>query len=1373
MMKKFKSPAGTRIIKVLTVIVIFWILPRSLNAAEPLRFQHLGNRNGLSDGRVDVILQDHSGFLWIGTQDGLNRYDGYAFKVFHHSIGDSAGLSSNWIRALYEDGRGFIWIGTEGGGLNRFDPETEQFRSWKYNPEDSLSLSDNFVRSVTRLDEKRLLIATRDGLSIFEENSEIFRTWKTRNADGSLAEFRDNVTTLARDRQGRLWIGTSDHVYIWTPGQETLQFLRADESPFRVTCITEDGNGRMWVGSRYHGVAVFDRDLTLYARYHHDTVRESSLSNDEIKDIYQDENGSIWLATMHGGLNRFDTETGEFSVYRHNSQDASTLSNNSVRCIYQDRTGILWLGLDGSGIDYTDASLKPFSGYSNQPGNSLDLSSNTILAMLARQNGELWLGTEGGGIDVLKDFTGPCRHFRAGEGLPSNQITAFHEAADTIWIGTKDGLAAYIGSTQRFYSYRNAATPTIANNFINCIAGFPGGRLVLGTNNGLQIFNPLNRTFTKWNPDSSAVLDNENVVSLYSDPSGEFLYAAYLRSGVLKIDLKTDHTYQYRSDAPEPYRITSNFVQYIMKDTRNRIWIATRNGLNRLDTTGVIQQYSRESALPGNVITGILEDHEGSFWISTSNGLARYREDRNLIVSYDAEDGLLGNQFWPRSCTSFADTLLCFGGNNGLTVFSPKNVETRRPRSQPSVVITAMFVNDREIPVSEFRGTDQKHPLILNSGQNQVAFEYSVLDFRRPDKNQFASRLVGFNNDWVYSGNRHYLNYTNLYPGKYRFIVRGADRDGRWNNVVNGIYFHIQAPLWRRWYAFVFYFIITVSLIWSVNVYVLGLIRTRHDLKFERMEKERAEELNRMKLQYFTDIAHEFKTPLTLIQAPLEDIYSQLSESPVIGRKIRIMTRNVNYLVRLVRQLMEFRKAESGKAGLSLQKQNITALTADLFQLFADRAVKLNAHYDLKCIEQPVTGLIDQDKYEEIFINLLDNAFKYSGNSPVIRVELDKILRNGQSCISLSVFDNGPGFTAEQQEHVFERFFSDQRPARPGGASTGIGLSLTKRLVELHRGEITLLSSPETGSGFTVILPIDEESYDAENIRTGKGNGHIQPLHRPWLLADETEYEEPGDQLPRAGAGERLLIVEDNPDLRTFLSDNLSEGYDVITAAHGRAGLDKTFMVKPDLIISDVMMPEMDGLDLCARLKADLRSSHIPVILLTARSAVEQRIAGMETGADDYIDKPFSLQFLRARIANLLKNRDLLKERYRREFILEPGGSDVPASQDEELLGRIRQAVIENMSDPSLDVSALAVKCGLSRTALFDKLKALTGFSPNEFIRRIRLEKARRLLADTELNISEIAYSLGFNYPKYFSSSFQKDMGLSPSEFRKNEKGKS
>ncbi len=1354
-------------------ILLLFLNITAFSQNERMTFDHLTINNGLSDGRVDCILQDSYGFLWFGTQDGLNRFDGYNFAVYGHDIFDSTSISSDWIRCIMQDDEGQLWIGTEGGGLNRFNYETESFDQWLQDNDDPTSLNDNFVRALLIDHNGIFWVGTRSGLVIFNKDKESFTAFHTNPLDTNSPVFNENITEILEDRDGNLWLGTSNDVYKINNQRNKLTHYASEGDEKRITSIFQDSFGDIWIGSRYDGIQVHNPYTGSFVPYTNDPSNPSSIVSNEIKDIFEDESENLWIATMHGGLNQYDRKTKSFHAYLADANDPSSLSSNSARIIYQDGSGVIWLGMDGSGIDSFYRNTKKFEFYGTLLNDGTEFINSTVLSIAEDSKGTLWLGTEGEGLVSFSRATQTVSHYVYNVNnsftISSNQVTCILEDnTGTIWAGTKEGLNKFNIENGMFHRYYVTITPITGNNFINAILQQDEEGLWLGTNGGVIYFEKSTGIFKPVEFDSTGVLDDESVVSICFDKQG-ILWIGYLRSGLVAFN-PVDNSYtHYRADANFSNSLSSNFIQYIFQDSQDRLWIATRKGLNQYNSENDdFIRFDKSDGMPSNVIAGIVEDTNGNLWLSTTNGISKFESNEQKFTNYDVQDGLQGNQFWNRSCFQSKTGELFFGGNNGFNAFFPDYVEKMANPLIPPIVITNINVLNKPLNKSVFPYVQGNDTLRLDFDKNQISLEFAALDYISPEKNQFAYILEGFEQEWNYTGTRRFANYTNLDPGHYTFKVKGSNSDGVWNETGASLNIYIPRPFSRTIWAYLIYGIVGIGLIYGINAYIFALINVKHELKLERLERKKAKEMNQFKLQFFTDIAHEFKTPLTLIQAPLEEMLAA-NKGDQHKDEMGLMYRNVRYLMRLVQQLLCFRRVEHGKMPLETTKGDLIQFVRRIYELFSETAKKHHIDYELNIDQDTIEGWFDWSKLEEVLVNLIDNAFKYTPDYGYIKVSIENQTENEKSFIMIKVSDTGKGISEEDLPHIFERFYNAKGGYRQGQASSGLGLALSKKFVELHSGTLLVQSSEESGSEFTVKLPFGTDHLaELEMHHVGNGANHLTNLNvsdieEIWDIREQ-EFDSNDENDKRT----LLLLVEDDPEMRAYLKKQLSKKYDVIDAPDGNMGLELAESRMPSLIISDVVMPGIDGIELCKRLKGEISTSHIPIILLSAKSEVEDKIQGMEFGADDYIEKPFHFRFLDARVTNMLKSRKMLQERYRKELIIEPS-QVTPFSHDEKMLVQIRDYIEEHLSDPELGVNHLAYHVGVSRTMMFMKLKELIGYSPQEFIKAVRLKKAAQMLHKTDFTVSEIAYRVGFKYPKYFSTCFQQEYSKTPSEYRESE----
>jgi signal transduction histidine kinase/ligand-binding sensor domain-containing protein/DNA-binding response OmpR family regulator len=1438
--------------------------------SQDIKFEHFTVEDGLSNNKLRCILQDKHGFIWIGTEDGLNKYDGYKFTIYRNNPLDSLSLSSNWITALHEDRSGDLWISTMGGGLNKFNYEKEIFiRCNKYldKPRKWKGMSAITMKQIGEYqygDEKVLWIGTYTGLHKMDPKTQSFTHYPHTNQGQPYC----HVQTVAVDKSGMVWIGSlKDGLHKFNPETEQYTHYKNDPdnlnslSDDRIFALLFDRNDILWIGTTAGGLNRFDPEKEQFTSYKYDPNDPRSLSSNNVKSIYEDHAGVLWIGTADGGLNIFDRNTQEFTRFMHDSGNPTTLNDNTVWHIYEDRSNVLWLGTWG-GINKIVPSKKQFVDYKKIPGNLNSLNDNYAGSIYISTRGRsevLWIGTRRG-LNKIDRKTGKYTHYINNpdntKSIPSVLINSlFEDRTGILWIGTYgNGLIKFDPSSQQFTRYsRDQKNPnSINDNMVYSIFEDKYGVLWISTDvGGINLFDRDKETFTQ-------IGDTKCAMHILEDSYGDLWIAAW--PGLRKYDRETGKFIEYyrnREAINYPELNRNNFIHESCYGEKNILWIGTYSGLNKFDRKSEkFTNYTVKDGLPNNVINGILEDELGNLWLSTNNGLSKFNPKSELFKNYDINDGLLSNQFSPGGCYMSKDGEMFFSSSKGVNAFFPNRL-IDNPHT-PKIVVTDFQLFNKSVSVKKDNDTVNTKTYLLNQHislakeiklsyqENVFSFEFAALDYNSPEKNQYAYMLDGFESNWNYNNySRRYATYTNLNPGTYVFRVKGSNNDGLWNEEGTSLKVIITPPWWETNLAYSIYLLLICAVVFTVWRVQTSRLKMKHRMEMDHLQTEKLQEVDHMKSRFFANISHEFRTPLTLIEGPVKQMLSGEFKGNM-KEQFKIILRNSGRLLKLINQLLDLSKLESGKLKLKARETEIISLTNGLVQAFESLAVrkKITLNFNSELDFQEI--YIDIDKFEKIINNLLSNAFKFTPEKGEIEVRIcrgiapikkESSTRHVQDDVSnktvipvpqlaggiqnvkfqqeilnkkwiphsgndgrddnnsqfpipnsdyvkIIISNTGPGIPEDKINKIFDRFYQIDESYTKDEEGTGIGLALTKELVELHHGMInvkcrrgTVHSVPTKGdlfnTTFTVSLPQGKDHLREDEIADDMetGDRRQQAGKHPLTISPPGEdiIEIPSDNIQhRVSSTENrvpsILIVEDNADLRQYIRSNMDGEYQIREAENGEEGLEEAINEIPDLIISDVMMPKMDGFEFCAKIKTDERTSHIPIILITARAEQEDRIEGLETGADDYITKPFDHEELLIRVKNLIDQRRKLRERFAREsnFKLD---EIVRTSTDEKFINRVMDIISQNISDSKFNIENLSEKLGLSRMQLHRKILGLFGQSPGDFLRTIRLKRGAEMLKKKAGNISEIAYEVGFENPANFSTSFRQQFGISPSEY--------
>lgn len=1341
-----------------------------------LAFDHLSVNNGLSQSTVLSICKDSRGYMWFGTRDCLNRYDGKQVKIYHNDPKNPHSISTDdYIYALAEDRERNLWVGTQ-NGLNRYIPEKDAFERISYNAKDPGGISNNSILSIYADRKGRVWFGTDLGLNVLEKGSS--RVFKKIYKQNGLAG--NSIYAILEDRKGNIWVGTTtglSQISIRNGQYQIRSFYRqpGDASSLSgnsIRTIAEDEKGRIWIGTEADGISLFLPETSTFQRFRYSALQPDGLSNDIIRKIMPDTKGNLWIATMNG-LNVLDTEHFRFSLYQHDPDNRKSLSDNSIKMIYQDDKGSIWMGTMFGGVNVTHRNTIPFtvlkySKYRNS------ISSDISSVIEGDQDHNLWIGTEGQGLNFYNTHTGLFKKYvnnpRDPGSLSNNTIKAiFKDSKNRIWIGLyQGGLEQFIPSTGEFKHYPPGVKGP-SQGYISSIHEDDQGRLLLGTSSkGLNIFDPERESFQVINdePGKGLKLSSSYIRFAYQDTKKNLWVGTpkglnLLRPGAKQFEVFLKAETQKGS-------LSANQVTCIWEDRAGNIWLGTlRGGLNRyLPASKSFVSYTLTDGLASNNIIDILDDNEGNLWISTDRGLSKFDPKRKVFKNYNTGDGLPTNEFNVNSAYKDYQGKLYFGSYDGLVVFTPQEITENT--FLPRTVFAGLKLFNKPVTIDGEDGLLKQDISLTRSitfaaDQNIFTFDFVALNYIQPQRNRYAYQLEGFEKDWNYVSNPS-ATYTNLPSGKYKLMVKGSNNDGLWSKEPTIMEIRILPPLWQTWWAYLLYIAAGSTLLYFVLRFTRRQQKLESELYYEHLNSERQQELYQLKLDFFTRISHEIRTPLTLIFAPLEKLIKITTENNAVSDQLHNIKRNTDRLVRLISELLDFRKIESGNTSLKVVENDLVPFCKTIYQSYLELAETRNIAYQFNCEVDSLMVYFDPGQLEKVLYNILSNAFKFTPDNGKITFNL----KQSATQAVIQVTDNGIGIPADMQDKIFTNFFQ-AKTGHVAAEGWGIGLALAKNILDLHHGEITVYSKPANGdlNGHTVF---------SVNLLLGHGHFTQEQLSSGVAIVENSRAVMPADTekvksfIPEFTTERRhtVLVVEDNNELRDFIVQSLQHTYHILEAENGKQGWLTAIEHVPDLIVSDVTMPEMDGFEFCLKVKKEEKTNHIPVIMLTAMAAQLHQLDGLEAGADVYITKPFSIQVLELSIRNLLQGREELRQKYVRQIMLHPRKPEM-ASPEEKFLDKLMQLMENRMEDPEFNVGNLVDLIGMSQTVLYKKVKALTGLTISDFIKSQRLKRAAQLLDDQQIGIAEVAYSVGFNDRKYFSKEFRKQFGLTPSEYQQKQ----
>jgi len=1364
-----------RTIRVFCFLSLFYLVAQG--QSPDLKFKNITDQQGLSNSSVQCILQDYRGFLWVGTLDGLNRYDGNTFIQYVHQGNDSTSLSDNTIQCLYEDRAHQLWIGTR-KGLNRFNPLTHTFSHYLHS-KDPGSISQNTIQAIFQDHEGVLWVGTEGGgLNRWDPVANRFSHILVPDENGSPGH--PTVNTLTEDKKGRLWIGTHGGLALFNRKQNSFTPISLTPMPDpeklgkEILKIKSDTGGNLWILVKDQGLWKFNPETRSSQSFHH-KEEANSLGSDILRDICLDHTGKLWVGGVNAGLNIWNPKNQNFYHYHHEPDNPFSLSQKSVQCIYEDRQHNIWIGTLRGGLNLYTPELGRFKLF-KQTASPNSLSYDDIRAFAQDKLGRIWVGVDGGGLDLFDETSGTFRHFRHDphqeNSLCSTAILSLNpDPSGNIWISTwGGGLDLFNPNTQAFHHYKqDPRNPlSINSNFVRKVFQDSQHRIWVATDQGgLNIFHPDKDSFGRFygNYKGSDHIWGNNIIDIQEDHA-QNLWILTLDSGINRYAYGSGKITHFREPSGEP----STDIAFSYTDSKNRFWVG-RKGLYLFDPTkDQFRLYTQVAGLDREYIKGILEDDQKNLWMSTSNGIIKFNPDTYAYKKYNMGDGLQGLEFEVNSCLKAKNGELFFGGVNGFNVFYPGDLKTN-PIPPPVYLTDFQILNksvqpqEKNSPLSQdISFTREIH---LDYSQSTFSFVFAALNYVVPENNQYAYRLENFDKNWVQGGSEHKATYTNISPGDYTFQVKASNNDGLWNEKPTEVKIIISPPFYLSgWFK-----ILALGILF-LAAYTILYFRRAFELRI--LEEKKNQELQQVQLQFFTNISHEFRTPLSLILGPLEKINYETSAEK-ISHYYHTISRNAHRLMSLINELMDFRKVETGALKLRVQKENLILFLEEIIEEFKDLSTLKSIQFHYQNPEKFEQTWFDHSLVEKIVLNLVNNAFKYTNDQGRIEVALRKDLdayvpaysnelsiknpKRFKNYFYILVKDNGIGITRESLPFLFERYYR----ISSSHLGSGVGLAFVKSLTLLHKGDIFVFSERNLGTEIIIALPYGEENYSQEEKT-------IIGTQEPGIRL-ESEFQVSRESLiPMADQKEEsqnkahILLVDDNQELRNFLKEELETRYTVQEAENGISALEFLQSDTVDLIISDIMMPGMNGIDFCQAVREQVEISHIPFILLTAKDSVESQMEGAKSGADIYLSKPINLGLLQLTIKNIFEKQEKLRDHYVKDSFVEARGL-VHSAKDKEFMDRLMQIIDSQLVNPELDVDYLCREIYMSKTKLYQKIKSITGQSIAEFVRTYRLKKAVQMMTHEDVLLSEVTQRLGFVDPSYFSRVFKKEYGKTPSQF--------
>ena len=1316
----------------------------------PLYFEHLTRDDGLSSNRVNHIIEDSLGFIWFGTEEGLNKYDGYSFEAVNDLLVDKHSFQDLAINFILEDlTKPNLWLATR-KGLIYFNRYQDKFEKLPGTELDNAGASSN-ITSLCFDKAGNLWIATINGLYIRDHKTRQIKTL-IKSGKGNYSK----ILTVYRDQKNRMWIGSHSGIFLFNENSQTFKKYFDLPDLKMVTIITEDRKGNFWIGTDQSGLFIgTDKNGgTLLKRL---SKENGKLASNRIYGIIENTPDNYFVLARDGGLYEYNFSLDKLRYYPYDIHNPDGINSTALITGFKSSNNIIWIGTYNSGVNYLDKSQKRFILYHvNFKENGL--FNNNIRALAEDSEGYVWIGTkEGGGLSRFDKKKGIFKNFKKTgrpNGLSDDYIFSICELnPHELLIGTfREGLARFNKKTETFsyYVHRENDYNSLSDNRVYVIFKDKKGTVWVGNYFDLQTFDPKTGLFKTLEGIFRPRCFWQHQNQLWIGTRGDGIY-------VLDDQYRILHHFTY--NPADSTGLSSDDI-YTIRGSGDTLWFGTRHGLNRLILSkNQLHTFTVNDGLPSNWIRGMEIDNQGNIWVSTSKGLSKLDMNTGKFHNYDVRDRLQGNEFERYVSLKTHDGYLLFGGHNGFNIFKPEDIIDNT--KIPPVYITDVSLFNQSLKPG-LKNSPLKNDILftdhilLNHNQSTITFHYVALNYTSPEKNHYKYLLEGFEEKWNDAGTNTFAVYTNIPPGEYTFKVIGSNNDNYWNTQGASLAVTVNPPFWKTGWAYLIYFLLITAIFYTVRRIIVFRIEQNKLLEFERLDKERLKEMNQSKLRFFTNISHEFRTPLTLISGPLEKLQKEKKWDKSHQYLLELVNNNVKRLLLLVNELMDFRKAEHGLLKLHVSKHDLPKNLQESIACFEEKAKEkhLKISFDIQIPEHFETWY-DKSILDKILFNLLSNAIKYTPENGTIKISLT-LDENGYAV--LSVANSGKGIPKDKLNNIFERFYQVDNDNNLY-EGTGIGLTFSKRLIEAHKGTITVESTPNEWTTFTITFPVKKEMFDPKEFSKHEGNHEAGLVFKgPETAYNPTEHS-------KTANGKKLLIVEDHDELRDYLKF-IFKDFTVIEAANGKEGLEKAKKESPDIIISDIMMPLMDGLEMCEKIKTDFSTSHIPVILLTAKADIQHKIKGVETGADAYIEKPFNTEYLKAVVNNLLQQRERIRKKFSEEPDMEIKEATVCAS-DRKFIEKTRSIIEQNIGNADFSIEMLGKELGLSRSQLFRKFNVLFNLKPNELIKTEKLKYAKKLLLSGNYNVNEVAEMAGFKSTSYFITSFKKHYGKTPSSFLK------
>lgn len=1335
----------------IVLIAIFFCASILQMIAQDITFHHLTTDEGLSQTSVSTIYRDELGRIWIGTREGLNCYNGNRITNYKLEKNNPYSLFSNNIFSITGNKQGKIYV-LCAEGLCEYDILTDRFKTlWQ--DVDILAVHYN----------ERLYLGRKNEIYTYNPSTGKFDLYYEL-PDKSLS-----ITTLLFDKRGVLYIGTSHKGLYTLSGAKELKHLISSNS--NITSIYQDSDDDIWIGSWEHGLYEISKGRVV--NFKNIQGNKHSIQSDFVRACCEDNQGNIWIGTFHG-LDRYNKKTKEFSHYTADGKPDG-LSHSSVWSIIKDHQGTLWVGTYFGGVNYFNPEYEIYTWYKTSTEEQKGLSSNIVGRMTEDKDGNLWICTEGGGVNVYNRERKTFKWYRPDpnkNSISQNNVKSIYydRENELMWLGTHvGGLNKLDLKTDRFTHYRHKIDDihSIPSDIVRDIVPY-NAQLILATSNGVAMFNPQTGKSKLLFSGKNADLI-KNVFALHLDHKN-ILWISVLGEGVFAYDMQTEKLQHYKHDPSNPKSISNNNINSIARDSRNNLYFCTSGrGLDMYDyETGEFFNYdSQGNGLSSDCVYNVSESSSGKLLVITNKGFSEFDIKEGRFHNYGTYNGFPLSTVNENALYLTKDKEIFLGGVQGMVSFNEQSLNfTKKPYD---IILSQLYINGKEVKKGDDFGIlqqafSQTSAITLQSNHSIFSIEFATTNYIKSNRDEIVYRLDGFSDEWTPVRGQNLITYTNLNPGNYTLVIKKKNESQLSKEVRLDI--EVKPPFYRTGLAYLIYFLLVFGILFYLINSYKERIKLKASLEYEHRHSEDIEKLNQSKLRFFTNVSHEFRTPLTLIIGHLESLLQLQRFTPTVYNKLLKVYNNSLQMKELITELLNFGKQEQGYTKINVSQHNLIEFLYSNVLLFEEYAKSKNVNILFEKTTDTLEVWYDSKYMQKVVNNLLSNALKHTKAGDTITIAVSK---TDDEAI-FKVIDTGNGISADDTERIFDRFYQVEKPnSDQVDTGTGIGLAFTKNILELHHGRIEVESVLDEGSTFSVYLKLGNSHFSQEEI--DEVESAIDDVYVPDVITPSIEEIDADMEIDQQLNDVKMLIVEDNEALRDMLIDIFAPFYHIITASDGVEGMEKVRAELPDIVVSDVVMPRMTGTELCRIIKEDVNTSHIPVVLLTAKASVQNNLEGLRIGADDYIAKPFNVNILISRCNNLVNSRIVLKEKFSKQpqMTVQMLATN---TLDKELLDKAAAIVEKNMENPEFSVNDFASEIGMSRSKLFAKLKAVSGKTPNDFILIIRLKRAAILLKNNpELSVSDISTAVGFSSSRYFSKCFKDVYQLAPLAYRNDVNG--